>query len=166
LLFRYLHFYGSYDYVGDSRTWYSREIRIIKNDKRIRSYRDAQGFRIEGRKLRVKPLDAYIYHYGWVKHPERQLQKHLRFEKLYSMTKLSDQISKEKTKDFDYGGVDSLQKFAGTHPLVMQARILNINWKFDFDISKKTFSIKDKILYWIEKRTGKRLFEYQNYEII
>ncbi|HLX92701.1 MAG TPA: hypothetical protein VKR32_13515, partial [Puia sp.] len=23
LLFKYLHFYGSYDYIGDSRTWYS-----------------------------------------------------------------------------------------------------------------------------------------------
>ncbi len=46
LLFKYRHFYGSYDYVGASRRWYRREVRIIRNDKRIRSYRDAQGFRI------------------------------------------------------------------------------------------------------------------------
>jgi hypothetical protein len=36
----------------------------------IRSYRDAQGFRINDRKLKVKLIDAYIYHYGWVKPPK------------------------------------------------------------------------------------------------
>ncbi len=45
LLLHYRHFYGSYDYVGVSRRWYRREVRIIRNDKHIRSYRDAQGFR-------------------------------------------------------------------------------------------------------------------------
>ena len=45
LLFKYLHFYGSYDYVGASSNWYKHEIRVIKNDKSIYSYRDAQGFR-------------------------------------------------------------------------------------------------------------------------
>ncbi|NJO25758.1 MAG: hypothetical protein HC867_08340 [Bacteroidia bacterium] len=45
LVFNYLHFYGTYDYVGDSRKWYRREIRMIRNDKNISSYRDAQGFR-------------------------------------------------------------------------------------------------------------------------
>src|SRR6478736_3802092 len=45
LLFKYLHFYGTYDYLGDSRKWYRNEIRIIRNDKAIRSYKDAQGFR-------------------------------------------------------------------------------------------------------------------------
>ncbi|HRC67504.1 MAG TPA: hypothetical protein PK976_06150, partial [Bacteroidales bacterium] len=29
LLFRYLHFYGSYDYIGDSRKWYRHEVRIV-----------------------------------------------------------------------------------------------------------------------------------------
>ena len=45
LLFNYLHFYGSYDYVGTSISWYPDEIRIIRNRKNIFSYRDAQGFR-------------------------------------------------------------------------------------------------------------------------
>src|SRR3989337_2406918 len=45
LLFHYLHFYGTYDYVGDSRKWYHREVRMIRNDKTIQSYKDAQGFR-------------------------------------------------------------------------------------------------------------------------
>jgi hypothetical protein len=65
LLFNYLHFYGTYDYVGDSRKWYHKEVRIIRNDKRIRAYRDAQGFRKDYEKIRVKPVDATMYHYGW-----------------------------------------------------------------------------------------------------
>ena len=37
LLFNYRHFYGSYNYVADSRSWYRKEIRIVRNDKNIRS---------------------------------------------------------------------------------------------------------------------------------
>ena len=64
LLFKYLHFYGSYNYYGHSRRWYRREIRIVRNNKAIHSYRDAQGFRWNDRKIKVKLIDAYIYHYG------------------------------------------------------------------------------------------------------
>ena len=70
LLFNYLHFWGTFDYLGVGREWYRREIRVIRNDKRIRSFRDAQGFRIDNKKLNVKHIDAYIYHYGWVRPPE------------------------------------------------------------------------------------------------
>jgi len=166
LLFKYLHFYGSYDYVGDSRKWYSHEIRVIKNDKNIRSYRDGQGFRKNNLKLNVKPVDAFVYHYGWVRHPQTQLQKHLRFEELYDSKRFSEMQSQKATDWLDYSEIDSLEKFAGSHPLVMLERIKNKNWQFEFDTTKKKFSAKDKLLYWIEKKTGKRLFEYQNYKII
>lgn len=55
LIFKYLHFYGTCDYIGDSRHWYDYEIRPIKNLKRIYSYLDRQGFR-KGKdiKLNVK----------------------------------------------------------------------------------------------------------------
>jgi hypothetical protein len=166
LLFKYRHFYGSYDYLGDSRRWYSHEIRVIRNDKTIRSYRDAQGFRKEGRKLQVKPIDAYIYHYGWVRHPMHQLQKHLDFEKLYDSDRLAKQISATQTHEFDYSSIDSLVKYTGTHPAAMQPIIRQQNWHFAADISKKNFSLKTWILYYIERYTGRRLFDYRNYRII
>ena len=75
LLFNYTHFYGSYDYVADSRHWYRKEIRIIRNNAQIRSFKDAQGFRKNDQKLKVKETGASIYHYGWVKHPKQQLEK-------------------------------------------------------------------------------------------
>jgi len=165
LLFNYLHFYGSYDYNADSRSWYRNEIRIIRNNKEIRSYKDAQGFRIGGRKLKVKPAGASIYHYGWVRPPEIMQEKHVSFNKLYH----SDQWVDRKvnhTKLFDYSSVESIKPFKGTHPKVMGERIGKVNWEVEFDENKKSFKATDRILYWIEKRTGKRLFEYQNYRLI
>ena len=41
-----------------------------------------------------------------------------------------------------------------------------MNWQVDLDVSRKNFSLKEKILYWIEKKTGKRLFDFKNYKII
>ena len=83
LLFKYLHFYGSYDYYSQSRRWYRREIRIVRNNKAVHAYRDAQGFRLDGRKLNVKLIDAYIYHYGWVKPPKGIENKLRNFNKFY-----------------------------------------------------------------------------------
>ena len=83
LLFKYLHFYGSYDYYGHSRRWYRREIRVLRNNKAIHSYRDAQGFRWDGRKIKVKLIDAYIYHYGWVKPPAGLKNKIRNFNQFY-----------------------------------------------------------------------------------
>jgi hypothetical protein len=166
-LFRYLHFFGSYDYIGDSRRWYSHEIRVIRNDKCIRSYRDAQGFRKEGRKLQVKLLDAHIYHYGWVRHPSRQVQKHMDFDKLYNnFQSWARDLSVRQQEDIVYENIDSLQKFSGTHPKVMESWIGQKNWHFSADISRKKFTLKGWLLHWIEKYTGKRLFEYRNYKIL
>ena len=166
LLFRYKHFYGSYDYVGDTRKWYSHEIRIIRKDKDIHSYRDAQGFRKDGRKLNVAEIDAFVYHYGWVRHPQYQMKKVLGFEKLYYSANMASKISKEETEHFDYSDIDSLTRFTGSHPQVMQQRISKKNWTFEHDISRKKFTIKGRILHWIEHVTGKRLFDYRNYNII
>lgn len=165
LLFGYTHFYGSYEYVGDSRTWYRKEIRIVRNDKSIRSYRDAQGFRKNDRKLNVKPIDAKIYHYGWVKDPRFQQAKQESFQKLWH----DDEWVKAhvaEADDYDYSIIDSLDKFTGTHPEVMNERLKRMNWNFSWDLNKKRFRFKDWLLYRFEKLTGIRLFEYRNYTII
>jgi hypothetical protein len=162
LLFKYKHFYGSYDYVGVSRKWYRHEIRIIKNNKKIRSYRDAQGFRIENEKLKVKAIDAYIYHYGWVKHPAQQQAKQQSFNKMWH----DDNWMKQNIKDvneFDYTAIDLLEKFNDSHPNVMKNRIEKINWNFSFDPTKIKLPLKLKITHFIEKLTGYRIGEYKNY---
>jgi len=166
LLFKYLHFYGTYDYVGDSRTWYTREVRIIRNDKKISSYKDAQGFRVGKRKLNVKPVDAYIYHYGWVKSPQ-QMKKKIKEVSRYWHEETQDWQNYLKSEDFfNFEEFDSLNRFTGAHPAVLKKRIEEKNWDVKFDLSKKKFSFKDKLLYWFEKKTGIRLFDFKNYKII
>ncbi len=166
LLFNYVHFYGTYNYVGNSRRWYRKEIRIIKNDKSIRSYKDAQGFRkTDNSKLNVKPISAEIYHYGWVKPPKAQQAKQEHFHKMWH----DDEWMKKniaQVEEFDYSQIDSLEEFKGTHPQVFQTRLKAADWKFKFDKSQIKLSAKDKFLLFIEKTTGWKVGEYKNYKVI
>ena len=165
LLFNYTHFYGSYDFIGDSRRWYRKEIRIVRKDPAISSYRDAQGFRKNGQKLQVKPIDAHIFHYGWVKPPEKQQAKQMTFNKLWHD---DDWMEKNipQVEAFDYSNIDALARFTGTHPKTMQPRIDRKNWTFNFDPSRRKFTLKLWFLYKVEKLTGWRIGEYQNYKVI
>jgi 5-bromo-4-chloroindolyl phosphate hydrolysis protein len=166
LLFNYKHFWGSYDYVGESWSWYRREIRIIKNNKNIFSYKDAQGFRKKpNEKLRVKLIDACIYHYGWVKDPRTMQDKRIEWNRFYKADKWIEE-NLAKAEEFDYSKIDSLSKFTETHPAVMQARIELKNWKFDYDLSKNHHRIKELIKRVISKVIGYRVGEYKNYKII
>jgi hypothetical protein len=164
-LFKYKHFYGSYDFVGDSRKWYRREIRLIRNNKKIKSYRDAQGFRKENKKLNVKLLDAEVFHYGWVKPPDIQQSKQTFFPSLFEGEKFKENRNFTKGS-FDYSKIDSLVQFNESHPQVMQNRIAAKNWNFDFDPKKKNFSFKMKILHFIEHFTNFRIGEYKNYRLL
>ncbi len=163
LLFAYKHFYGHYNYIGAGRRWYANEIRVIKNNKKIRSYKDAQGFRFENNsKLKIKKIDASIYHYGWVKPPKSQQAKQENFHKMWH----DDEWMKKNitdVSDFDYGKIDLLQQFKGTHPKVMQTRVNNAAWKFIYDKTKAKLSLKYKFLFFIEKLTGWRAGENKNY---
>lgn len=166
LLFNYKHFYGSYDYVGESWQWYRREIRIIRNDKNIFSYKDAQGFRKKpNQKLNVKLIDAYIYHYGWVKDPSLMQKKINNWYKFYRDDSwINNHVIPDQ--EFDYGNVSSLELFTGSHPEVMLPRIERKNWKFDYDISRKKYSTKEKMKRFISFLIGYRIGEYKNYKII
>ena len=165
LLFNYNHFFGSYDYVGDARQWYRKEIRAVKNDKDISSYKDAQGFRKKGKKLHVKAVDAFVFHYGWVKPPEAQQAKQETFHKLWHTDDWMKQNIPQVDK-FDYNVINSLEHFTGTHPGIMQDRISKKNWKFSFDPTHKKLSFKLKVLMFIEKKFGWNIGEYKNYKII
>jgi hypothetical protein len=167
LLFKYLHFYGSYDYYAQSRRWYRREIRILRNNKHIHSYRDAQGFRWNDRKINVKLIDACIYHYGWVKPPAGLKNKVRNFNQFYhDDTWLAENLP--ETFKFDFGNADRLLPFDGTHPATMQRRIKAQNWKLEVDAREleKQMSLRRRILQKIEDITGWRISEYRNYKLI
>jgi hypothetical protein len=186
LLFNYRHFYGSYDYVGLSRKWYRREVRIIRNDKKIRSWKDAQGFRSltpspspkgvgissppllggqGGAKLRVHLLPANIYHYGWVKHPAAQQRKQQTFNRLWHSDEAVKEMVGEKTT-YDYDGSEPLERYNGSHPTVMLPRIRAMNWQFSGDPTQARSGWKDRLSNWLEKNTGWRPGEYKNYLLL
>ncbi len=166
LLLKYRHFYGSYDFVGASRRWYRREVRIIRNDKQIRSYRDAQGFRkMNGDKLRVRLLPAYIHHYGWVKNPATQQHKQLNFNRLWHSDHKAQALS-GPSATYRYEDAEPLERFNGQHPAVMQPRVATMNWQFAGDPARARWSWKDRLSNWMEKQTGWRPFEYRNYVLL
>ena len=165
LLFKYLHFYGTYDYVGDSRKWYNHEVRIIRNDKKIQSYKDAQGFRVGETKLLVKEIDAYIYHYGWVKSPEQMMKKQKDVSRFWHDD--ASLVKNNNQPDFyNFNEYDSLEKFTDSHPFIMADRLVKKNWQIELDVTKKRFSLKNKLLYYFEKLTGIRPFDFRNYQIL
>jgi hypothetical protein len=164
LLFKYLHFFGSYDYVGRSSQWYKHEIRVVKYNKTVYSYRDAQGFRKgDNQKLVVKPIDAFVYHYGWVKDPRTMKSKQLNAIKLYRDDQWIDK-NIAKGDEFDYSNIDCLLPFNGTHPKLMKERIRSRNWKFDHDISRNTITVKERVKGFLRKYLGWNL-DYQNYKL-
>jgi hypothetical protein len=169
LLFNYLHFYGSYDYVGISPKWYNHEIRIIKNNKAIYSFRDAQGFRKRvNEKLNVKPVDAYIYHYGWVKEPATMLMKAINANSFYQDKNLLKRLKSKGTNgniEFDYSSIDSLSLFTGTHPKVMEEHIKRKNWTFEHDISYNRLSLRYRGKIFIKRYLGINTY-YENYHLI
>jgi hypothetical protein len=168
ILFKYKHFYGSYDFYAQSRRWYHREVRIIRNLKGMHSYKDAQGFRYNDKKIKVKLIDAYIYHYGWVKPPSGLTHKVRDFTQFYTKDNNWIEETYPKSYEFNYGNADKLLKFTDNHPKVMHDRVAKSNWKFDFDPTKQknNLTIRRKLFAKIEELTGVRLFAYKNYKKI
>ena len=189
-LFQYRHFWGDYHHYHRSHAWYRQEIRIIRNDPKIHSWESAQSFRRipgfdqknyrqqEGTfKLRVVPVSAWIYHYGWVRPPELMTRK----------TKALDTIHKgaEKVKDaeemghyrFDYGPLDRIPVFKGSHPAALRDWITDFHWGDQLQITGKISStrkkhkherLKYRILTFLEEylNGGKTIGVFKNYSLI
>lgn len=133
----------------------------------VHSYKDAQGFRIEGKKLKVKLIPAYINHYGWVKPPEGLNNKVRNFTQFYHDDAwLAENVPADY--QFDYGNAERLFRFEGTHPAVMADRVARSNWPFYFDPVEleKKMTFRRKILQKIEDLTGYRVGEYKNYRLL
>jgi len=79
---------------------------LTRNDPHVRSYRDSQGFRIfetsraaveeKGRKLKVVPLDARIFHYSHVKNPVNQLKETCEFIARYESDECGEAMARSQ----------------------------------------------------------------------
>ena len=142
MLFDYLHFWGDYDHVHDSHAWYKQEIRLVRNDPEIHSFRSAQSFRRipkfdgvsyrkkEGsEKLTVVHSGARIFHYGWVRPPAAMQKKRVYFTNNHKGKMVAESMERTESVNFDYGPLSKLPRFKDTHPAVMQEAMQAIDWQ-------------------------------------
>lgn len=158
LLFRYLHFWGDYTHAHRSHAWYPREIRMIRNGIGIESYRTAQSFRRQGRRLAVAPVNASIYHYGWVRPPHLMKAKNLEFATTHHGRGTAEQHFGPTAPAFSYGSLARVPRFKGTHPAVMRDWMARFDWAGDLQYEGPSpfrfrhDRLKYRILTFIEQR--------------
>lgn len=172
LLFHYLHFWGDYDRIQTTHNWYDREIRAIKNGRGIRSYKSAQSFRRDGSKLRVVDCGAWIYHYGWVRHPEVMRSKTIALDSLHHDREWVDRKHPDPSEPWDYGPLEVLDRFTGTHPNVMRERISAKSWKAE-DFSDPEYPpdhehlrLSIRLLSALERLIGRKIGGYSNWILL
>lgn len=167
LLFDYVHFYGDFFVVNRNPSAYRREVRAVRLGRGIVSWKDAQGFRRRDgqryEKLRVVPSGARIFHYGWVRPPEVMREKTVAMDKLYHAD------GGGTGDNYRYKRIYGLERFTGSHPRVMEARVEAKRWKIDLMAAPLVFRMSDlrKVLARaVERLTGWLPGEYKNYRVL
>jgi hypothetical protein len=174
LLFRFRHFWGDFDHYVVSHAWYPCEIRIVRNGIGVHSYKDAQSFRIDDRKLRVARVDAEVYHYGWVRPPHLMQRKRREFRAAYAGAEAARIQFEQAPPRFDYGPLNRLPVFDGTPPESMRAWVESLDWQDQLDYRgvsttrHKHDRAKYRFLSFIEQRIlgGRRLGGFRNYVVV
>lgn len=169
VVFGYRHFYGSFNVIQESRSAYRREMRIIRKSSGARSVGDAQSFRKpDGSKLDAVLSGARIFHYGWVRTPEAMREKTVFMDQLYHGDADPGAQVPHTGTNYRYKRFWGLFPYRGSHPRVMERRILEKGWNWDLGSSPFVFSFRDlgKILLdGFERLSGIRLFEFRNYRL-
>jgi hypothetical protein len=190
LLFSYKHFWGDYNHFHVSHGWYPNEVRIVRNKPEIHSWESAQSFRRipnfdglnyrqqEGTfKLKVARVEAYIYHYGWVRPPHYMQNKKKALDTVHKGSKRVGEIYKDAAQDFDFGPMNLLGGFKETHPKVMQGWIARFDWADKLQLTGKPNpnrkphkheKTKYRILTFIEQTFlgGRQLGGFRNFILL
>jgi hypothetical protein len=164
LLFRYVHFYGSYSVEAKSRNWYRQEVRIVRRDSGVRSVGDAQSFMAGDRKPRVRWSGGTIYHYGHVKPPQQMGEKNKHMYRWYHGNRYDDAFT-----DFRYRQRYGLRRFEGSHPAVMRDLVASQDWSFEPRFAPRDWNRKDykNVLSDVaEKLLGRRLGERRKFVLL
>jgi len=171
ILFHYNHFWGDYDRVHRGHNWYDRDIRIVRGLPGIRSWRSAQSFRRDGRKLRVIDSGAWIYHYGWVRHPLVMKRKKIALDSLHHDPSWVRENNPEPERPWDYGPLEGIPLFTGTHPAVMRDRIAAKDWDAadfsdpDDPPDHEHLRLGCRVHSALERLVGRRIGGYRNWEL-
>ncbi len=176
-LFDYKHFWGDYDHCLQSHCWYKHDIRLVRNHIGVQSIKDAQSFRhTSGKKLNVLSIDAAVYHYGWVRPPQRMQTKKHEQDKVYWGKQKADRHYQKLAQNFDYGDLNQVDLFAGTHPKVMAGFMAKMDWHAELNFGTQALRrpkmkherFKYRFISWIERHFfgQKSLFGYKNWHLL
>jgi len=164
LLFKYVHFYGSFSVVATARNWYRQEVRIVKRATGAKSVGDAQGFLVGDRKPRVKWSGAAIYHYGHVKPPDKMGEKHRHMYRWFHGNRFERAFD-----DFQYRQIYGLRRFEGMHPAVMRELVAAQDWTFEPGLDLRQWNRRDyknALSDAVETLLGRRLGERKRFELL
>ena len=177
-LFNYNHFFGDYDHYLPVHGWYKNEIRIVRNNAKIFSYKDAQSFRKNNDdKLNIIKIKPYIYHYGWVRPPEMMQSKKKEQDSMHHGVDKIESEYKLKANEFDYGLLGNIPVFKDSHPVVMNTFITKMHWGKKLNQTKKGELNRDemkhektkyRIISFFENtfNGGRDFFGYTNWHIV
>jgi len=166
LLVDYAHFYGDFDTLATDRHWYRREVRVVRLGREIRSYQDAQGFRVGPgeRRVRARVTGAPMFHYGWARPPQSMRQKFAASKEVFH--ERAEQLEAHAELEALYW-TPLLRRFTGSHPRAAGAWIAARRAAAAGpSVGPRRLKFAHLRLYlsdWIERLTGARLFEYRNY---
>lgn len=166
VLVEYRHFYGGFDTIAANRRWYRRETRAVRLDaaRDIRSFRDAQGFRVgpEHRRIRAAQSGALMYHYGWARPAWALAAKRSEDLAIYPWRREQDQ---ERPLLPWFPGI---RPFTGEHPVVAREWIAarRTTERLITPRAWKPHHARLLLSSAVERVTGWRPFEYRNYVIV
>jgi glycosyltransferase involved in cell wall biosynthesis len=119
LRLRYLHFYGGYTAVQRPWNWYPSEIRLIRLNRGIRSFGDAQTFKQSNdSNVSSRLIDAHIFHYGHARHPDAMKNKIHYFHRFWHGDNHKINVAQAYNINMHH-----LVWYWGTHPAVYKKRV-------------------------------------------
>ena len=165
LLVRYRHFWGNFETLATTRRYYRREVRCVRLGRDVRSFQDAQGFRVgpELRRIRARETDAEMFHYGWARPVPAIGEKYEASKTIFPWS--GERVAAAQARR-TLGWMPLLRRFTGTHPRAVQEWIAAREQAPMPALGPKRFRLGFVRYYlsdWIERLTGARVFEYRNY---
>ncbi len=164
---KYRHLFGSPATEAVNRRWYRREVRAVRLDpaREIHPYRDAQGFRVgrSDRRVRARLADAEMFHYGYTRSAAALRGRAVIDRSLYP-NRPDYQFDRAVLRWFP-----GIRPFTGTHPAVARDWVSRHAVDPERRITESEFGWEHLRFHasdLVERFTGKRLFEFRNYELI
>ncbi len=160
LLVDFKHHYGSPDLLATSRAWYRREVRIVKTRSGAQSHHEAQGFRVGEQRIQAVRSGGTFHHYGWARSAEA----------LGAKSEADNEIYGRKAPR-TYGALPweyGLRPFSGSHPAAAAGWLTEMEGRYP-GVGPRRWSLRQArmvISDVLERGTGRRWWEYKNYDLI